>query len=56
MASYSVSIMVPFSVDVEADSFKEAIDKAFQQCEETSMYGGDGIYVINNDTDEEYEE
>lgn len=55
MANYSVCIMVPFSVDVEADSFKEAIEKAFQ-CKETAMYGGDGIFVRNTDTDETYEE
>lgn len=54
MANYSVCMMVPFSVEVEADSFEEAIEKAFQ-CEETAMYGGDGIYVINLDTDETYE-
>ena len=28
MANYSVCIMIPFSVDVEADSLKEAIEKA----------------------------
>ena len=55
MANYSVCIMIPFSVDVEADSFKEAIEKAFQ-CKETAMYGGDGIFVKNIDTNETYEE
>ena len=55
MANYSVCIMIPFSVIVEANSFEEAIDEAFQ-CEETAMYGGDGIFVRNIDTDETYEE
>lgn len=55
MANYSVSIMVPFSVDVEANNFEEAIEKAFLY-EETAMYGGDGIFVRNIDTDETYEE
>ena len=55
MANYSVCIMVPFSVNVEADNFEEAIEKAFQ-CKEAAMYGGDGIFVRNLDTDETYEE
>ena len=55
MANYSVYIRIPFSVDVEADSFKEAIEKAFQ-CKETAMYEGDGIFVRNIDTNETYEE
>ena len=29
MANYSVCIMIPFSVVVEANSFEEAIDKHF---------------------------
>ena len=56
MANYLVCIMVPFSVNVEADSFEEAIEKAFQSSEETALYGGDGIFVTNLDTDETYEE
>lgn len=55
MANYSVCIMIPFSVDVEANSFEEAIEKALQN-EETAMYGGDGIFVVNEDTGETYEE
>ena len=55
MANYSVCIMVPFLFVFEADSFKEAIEKAFQ-CKETAMYGGDGIFVRNIDTNETYEE
>lgn len=55
MTDYLVSIMVPFSVTVEANNFEEAIKKAFQY-EETAMYGGDGIFVKNLNTNEIYEE
>ena len=55
MTNYSVCIMIPFSVEVEADNLEEAIEKAFQY-EETAMYGGDGICVVNLDTGETYEE
>lgn len=56
MSKYNVSIMVPVSIDVEANSFQEAIDKAFNELDEASNYGGDGIFVTNYDTEETYEE
>ena len=33
-----------------------AIEKAFNELVETTNYGGDGIFVTNNDTGETYEE
>lgn len=56
MSTYNVSIMVPISAEVEADSFEEAIEKAFNELAETAHYGGDGIFVTNIDTGETYEE
>lgn len=56
MSAYNVSIMIPISTDVEANSFEEAIDKVFDKLVETAHYGGDGIYVTNKDTGETYEE
>lgn len=56
MDTYNVSIMIPISTDVEASSFKEAIEKAFNELIETANYGGDGIFVTNQDTGETYEE
>lgn len=56
MSKYNVSFMIPISTDVEANSFQEAIDKAFIQLIETANYGGDGIFVTNKDTGETYEE
>lgn len=55
MTEYNVCIMIPFSVNVEANSFEEAIEKAMQY-EETYMYGGDGIFVTNLETNETYED
>lgn len=56
MNTYNVSIMIPISTDVEASSFEEAIEKAFNKLTETSNYGGDGIFVTNKETGETYEE
>lgn len=56
MNTYNVSIMIPISINVEANSFQEAIEKAFNQLTETANYGGDGIFVTNKDTEEIYEE
>lgn len=56
MSTYNVSIMIPISTDVEANSFQEAINKAFNELIETINYGGDGIYVTNKDTGETYQE
>lgn len=56
MNKYHVSIMIPISTNVEANSFQEAINKAFDELAETSNYGGDGIFVTNTDTGETYEE
>lgn len=56
MNTYNVSIMIPVSINVEASSFEEAIEKAFNELTETANYGGDGIFVTNQDTGETYEE
>lgn len=56
MNTYNVSIMIPISIEVEADSFQEAIDEAFDKLVETANYGGDGIFVTNQDTGETYKE
>lgn len=55
MSRYNVCVMLPIGFDVEADSFEEAIEKTFT-FPITSNYGGDGIYVINKDNGETYEE
>lgn len=52
---YNVSIMIPMSIEVEADSFEEAIEIAFNELD-TDNYGGDGIYVTDLETGETYEE
>lgn len=56
MSKYNVSIVVPISIEVEANDFRDAIDKAFYNLDEAVNYGGDGIYVVNQDTGETYEE
>lgn len=53
---YSVTLLIPIGTIVEADNFEEAIDKAFEEIEYSSYYGGDGIFAENLDTGEEYEE
>lgn len=57
MSKYFVSAMIPYSLEVEADSFDEAEEQFFiQGSTDLVDYGGDGIFIKNLETGETNED
>lgn len=57
MSRYNVCAMIPYGLDVEADSPEEAVEVFFGLGGgELANYGGDGIHITNLDTGEETDE
>lgn len=57
MSRYNVCAMIPYGLDVEADSPEEAVEVFFGLGgAELANYGCDGIHITNLDTGEETDE